>query len=65
MEGCVVMRLSMNVIVPIALLEVIATGCGGKKEPAEVALTLAFVEFATFSVSAVGDREASSRTRQS
>ena len=35
MEGCVVMRLSMNVIVPIALLAVIATGCGGKKEPAE------------------------------
>jgi len=37
MEGCVVMRLSMNVLVPIALLAVIATGCGGKKEPAEPA----------------------------
>ncbi|HWN80838.1 MAG TPA: peptidoglycan-associated lipoprotein Pal [Candidatus Udaeobacter sp.] len=32
------MRLSMNVIIPIAALAVIASaGCGGKKEPAEVA----------------------------
>ena len=33
MEGCVVMRLSMLVVVPFAALVLITSGCGGKKEP--------------------------------
>jgi len=35
LEGCVVMRKSMLVVVPLVALAVIVSGCGGKKEPAE------------------------------